>query len=105
MSNLHSDSADSGSNDTGESVVEAIDSFTETAVDALSETGAENETIERVKSESDEVSDLFDEVMKQVEEAAHAHERLRDEYFSIPVVERVLLEYGLFILVVFSTSG
>ena len=95
MSNSNPDSADSDSDDTGESVVVAIDSFTETAVDALSEAGAESETIERVKSESDEVSELFDKFMQQVEEAVRDHERLRDEHFPIPVVERVLLEYGL----------
>ena len=100
MSNSDPDSTDSDSDDAGESVVVAIDSFTETAVDALSEAGAESETIERVKSESDEVSELFDEFMQQVEEAARAHERLRDEYFPIPVVERVLLEYGLDVEVV-----
>jgi len=49
MSNSNPDSTDSDSDDTGESVVVAIDSFTETAVEALSETGADSETIERVK--------------------------------------------------------
>ena len=100
MSNSHSDSADSRSNDTDDSVVEAIDSFTETAVDALSEASAESETIERVKSESDEVSDLFDEFMGQVEEVTRDHEKLRNEHVLIPVVERVLLEYGLDVEVV-----
>jgi hypothetical protein len=100
MSNSHSDSADSGSTDTGDSVVEAIDSFTETAVDALSETGAESETIERVKSESDEVYDMFDEFMQQIEEVTRDHERLRNDHLLIPVVERVLLEYGLDVEVV-----
>jgi hypothetical protein len=95
MSNSNPDGTDSDSHDTGDSVVVAIDSFTETAVDALSETDADRETIERVKSESDEVSELFDEFMQQVEEVTRDHERLRNEHLLIPVVERVLLRYGL----------
>jgi archaellum component FlaC len=75
--------------------VVAIDSFTETAVEALFETGADSETIERVKSESEEVSEQFEAFIQQVEEVTRDHERLRNEHLLIPVVERVLLRYGL----------
>lgn len=100
MSNSNPDSTDSDSHDTGDNVVVAIDSFTETAVDALSETGADSETIERVKSESDEVSELFDEFMQQVEQVTRDHEKLRNKHLLIPVVEQVLLKYGLDVEVV-----
>jgi len=100
MSNSNPDSTDSDSDDTGESVVVAIDSFTETAVEALSETGADSETIERVKSEGTEVFEQFELFMQQVEEVTRDHERLRNEHLLIPVVERVLLKYGLDVEVV-----
>lgn len=95
MSSSNPNSTDSDSDDTGDSVAEAIDSFTQTAVEALSETGAERETIETVKSEGNELSVLVEEFIQDVEELTQAHERLRDEQLLIPVVERVLLEYGL----------
>ena len=100
MSSSNPDGTDSESHDTGDSVVVAIDSFTETAVDALSEAGAESETIERVKSEGTEVSEQFEVFMQQVEEVTRDHERLRNEHLLIPVVERVLLKYGLDVEVV-----
>lgn len=100
MSNSNPYSTDSDSHDTGDNVVVAIDSFTETAVDALSETGADSEAIERVKSESNEVSELFDEFMQQVEQVTRDHEKLRNKHLLIPVVEQVLLKYGLDVEVV-----